>query len=317
MDSIEDYLKRYPRITLPAHKATVKCVRWNPEGNVLASGGKDKMLHMHKVVESNLVYEPLYTNNGHVGDIDQLCWNPANTNLLATASIDKQVKIWDCRNSEPIKTIRSKNENVTISWSNTGSTIAVGDKGDAITFLDTRKGFETERDLKFTFEVGEITWNKECDLFFVTSGDGNIHVLNYQDLQTLLCIDAHASPISCIRFDPTGKRFATGSNDAISSIWDSENLACIHALDRLEWPVKAVSFSYDGRFLASGSEDFIIDIANVYTGQQEASIDVNAPVLTIDFHPKEYIMAYAVNDQEYRDMGTIKVVGFPDERRRY
>lgn len=314
--SIDQQLKRYSRLTLPCHKMNIHSIRWNPEGNMLASGGKDKAMHLHRVAESELVFEQRYSSNGHTNDIDQLCWNPENPNLLATASIDRHVKIWDVRFTEPVASIKLKSENMTVSWSSIGSTIAVADKADLVSFIDTKSGFKIFKDQKFQFEVGEITWNKENDLFFVTSGDGKVYVLSYPDLQPQLVIDAFASPCVCIRFDATGKYFALGSNDAIASIWDSENLACIQAIDRPDWPIKTVSFSYDSKYLASGSEDSFIDIADIHTGEQVTAIDVNSPTLTLDFHPKEYILAYALNEHEYRDVGTIKVVGFPEERRR-
>lgn len=314
--SIDQQLKRYSRLTLSCHKLNIHSVRWNREGNLLASGGKDKTLHLHRVVESELIFEQRYSNNGHTNDIDQLCWNPDSSNQLATASIDRHVKIWDVRYTDPIASIKLKNENMTVCWSNNGSSIAVADKSDVVSCIDVKAGYKVIKDQKFQFEVNEIAWNKENDLFFVTSGDGKIHVLSYPDLQTLLVIDAFASPCVCIRFDATGKYFAVGSNDAIASIWDTENLACIQAIGRPEWPIKTVSFSYDSRYLASGSEDSFIDIADIQTGEQIAAIDVNSPTLTLDFHPKEYILAYALNEHEYRDVGTIKVVGFPEEKRR-
>lgn len=314
--SIDQQFKRYSRLTLPCHKFNIHSIRWNPEGNMLASGGKDKAMHLHRVAESELIFEQRYSSNGHTNDIDQLCWSPENPNLLATASIDRHVKIWDVRYIEPVASIKLKSENMTVSWSSVGSTIAVADKADFVSFIDTKAGFKVFKDQKFQFEVGEITWNKENDLFFVTSGDGKVYVLSYPDLQPQLVIDAFASPCVCIRFDATGKYFALGSNDAIASIWDSENLACIQAIDRPDWPIKTVSFSHDSRYLASGSEDSFIDIADIHTGEQVTAIDVISPTLTLDFHPKEYILAYALNEHEYRDVGTIKVVGFPEERRR-
>lgn len=314
--SLDQQLKRYSRLTLPCHKSNIHSVRWSPDGAYLASGGKDKVMNLHRVAESEIIFEQRYSNNGHSGDIDQLCWNPENSTLLATASMDKHVKVWDIRYVEPVASVRLKNENITVNWSNNGSTIAVADRADLVSFIDTRGGFKVSKDQKFQFEVGEITWNKENDLFFVTSGDGKIHVFSYPDLQTQLVIDAFASPCVCIRFDPTGEYFAVGSNDAIASIWDGENLACFQAIERLEWPIKTVSFSYDSRYLASGSEDHFIDIADIHTGEQVAAIDVNSPTLTLDFHPKDYILAYALDEHEYRDVGTIKVVGFPEKDRR-
>lgn len=32
----------------------------------------------------------------------------------------------------------------------------------------------------FKFEVNEIEWNKASNLFFLTSGDGGIHILEYK-----------------------------------------------------------------------------------------------------------------------------------------
>lgn len=315
--TLDQRLKKYPRLTLPCHKQNIHSIRWNPVGTLLASGGKDKSVHLHKVSESEIVYEQrLGANNGHTGDIDQISWNPENPVLLATASIDRYVKIWDARLAEPIASVKFKNEIMTVCWSYNGSTIAAPDRSEVVSFMDTRAGFRIFKDQKFQFEVNDLTWSKENDLFFVTSGDGNIHVLSYPDLKTLTVIDAFASPCLCIRFDATGDYFAVGSNDAISSIWDSQNFACIQAIDRPEWPVKTVSFSYDSRYLASGSEDSFIDIADIHTGEQVAAIEVNSPTLTLDFHPKDYILAYALNEHEYRDIGSIKVVGFPENHPR-
>lgn len=314
--NIDQQLKRYSRLTLSCHKASVHSLRWNPDGSILASGGKDKCVHLHRITESELHSEQRYSNMGHTNDIDQLCWNPENSNVLATASVDKTVKVWDVRYTDPIMSIKTKNENMTVCWSNDGSTIAVADKGEVVSFIDTRIGYKIVKDQKFQFEVTEITWNKEGDLFFITSGDGKIHVLTYPDLQTQIVIDAFASPCICIRFDPRGKNFAVGSNDAIASIWDAENLACTQTISRLEWPVKTVSFSHDSRFLASGSEDSFIDVTDVLTGQQATYVDVNSPTITLDFHPKEYILAYALDEHDYREVGAIKVLGIPDDRRR-
>ena len=67
-------------------------------------------------------------------------------------------------------------ENINISWSPDGTTIAVGNKEDLVTFIDTRN-FKIRTEMQYKFEVNEIAWNKANDLFFMTSGQGHIHVL--------------------------------------------------------------------------------------------------------------------------------------------
>lgn len=34
---------------------------------------------------------------GHTDSVDQLCWDPKHAELLATASGDKTVRLWDAR----------------------------------------------------------------------------------------------------------------------------------------------------------------------------------------------------------------------------
>ena len=82
-----------------------------------------------------------------------------------------------------------------------------------------------------------------------------------------------------------GRYFATGSADALVSVWDANELACIKTFSRLEWPVRTISFSHDGALLASASEDMRIDIGHVETTQKVAEIAVDSPTFTISWHP--------------------------------
>ncbi|XP_052681797.1 THO complex subunit 3-like [Crassostrea angulata] len=91
----------------------------------------------------------------------------------------------------------------------------------------------------------------------------HIVIDSYPDLKLQHTLNVHTASCICIEFDPKGKYFATGSADALVSIWDVKELACIRTLSRLEWPVRTLSFSHDGKMLASAPEDLIINIAEI------------------------------------------------------
>lgn len=74
------------------------------------------------------------------------------------------------------------------------------------------------------FQVNEIAWNNTSDLFFLTNGQGCVHILNYPDLELQHVLKAHPGTCICIEFDPTGKYFATGSADALGITFCNENL---------------------------------------------------------------------------------------------
>lgn len=161
-----------------------------------------------------------------MGSVDQLCWHATLPDLLSTASGDKTVRIWDVRAGKCSTTINTKGENINITWSPDGNTIAVGNKEDLVTFIDTRT-HKIRAEEQFNFEVNEIAWNNTSDLFFLTNGQGCIHVLSYPSLELQHMLKAHPGTCICIEFDPTGKYFATGSADALVSLWDANELACL------------------------------------------------------------------------------------------
>lgn len=57
-------------------------------------------------------------------------------------------------------------------------------------------------------------------------------VCSYPELKPVQSINAHPSNCICIKFDPTGKFFATGSADALVSLWDVEELVCVRCFSR-------------------------------------------------------------------------------------
>lgn len=66
--------------------------------------------------------------------------------------------------------------------------------------------------------------------------------------------------------------------------------------------------------LASASEDLLIDIAQVETSAKITEIPVETATLTVAWHPKQYLLAYAcdVKDKYSEDSnnGILKVFGY-------
>ncbi|XP_058057173.1 THO complex subunit 3 [Anopheles bellator] len=315
LEELQEYFKGHnkTREASKAHTAKVHSVGWNCDGRRLASGSFDKTVAVFTLDRDRLNKENTY--RGHTGSVDQLCWHASMPDLLSTASGDKTVRIWDVRVGKCATFINTKGENINITWSPDGNTIAVGNKEDLVTFIDTRT-HKIRAEEQFSFEVNEIAWSNGSDLFFLTNGQGCVHILNYPNLELQQILKAHPSTCICIEFDPTGKYFATGSADALVSLWDAEELACLRVFSRLDWPVRTISFSHDGKLLASASEDLIIDIGDTETGEKVSDISVDAATFTVAWHPKQYILAYACDDKDAndrrRDAGSLKVWGFSE-----
>ncbi|KAF9896432.1 THO complex subunit 3, partial [Lobosporangium transversale] len=251
---------------------------------------------------------------GHTDSVDQLRWDPTHPDHLATASCDKTVRIWDARSAKSIHKIDTTGQNINISWSPDGQSIAVGNKEDLISFIDTRT-FKVQKEVPFRVEVNEISWNPAGDLFLLTTGQGSIKVFSYPAMEEVYALEAHTANCYCLEFDPRGRYLATGSADALVNLWDLEDYICVRTFGQLHWPIRTISFSFDGEFIASASEDFAIDISHVETGESVHTVTCFAAMNTVAWHPSKYLLAYAGDEQEMRNgnstmIGNLRIFGF-------
>ena len=112
----------------------------------------------------------LFDFRGHSDAVDQLIWHPTDPDLLATASGDRTVRIWDYRSAKSVTTVNTKGENINITWSPDGKTLAVGNKEDLISFIDV-KSHKIIREEQF--KVCEITSKNFMFLIWSTQRDDN------------------------------------------------------------------------------------------------------------------------------------------------
>ncbi|XP_067928196.1 THO complex subunit 3-like isoform X2 [Watersipora subatra] len=315
IESLPDFFKSNSRIEeAQYHKGKVHSVGWSCDGRKLASGSTDRTVCTYSIDRERLSRDCHF--KGHSDTVDQLTWHPKHPDKLATASSDKSVRLFDARTNKCSSIIQTKGENINLSWSPDGQTIAVGNKEDLITFIDTRT-CKAKFEEQFKLEVNEFSWSKDGSLFFLTTGLGSIIIHSYPDMKLLHTQPAHSSNCICIKFDQSGQYFATGSADALMSLWDISDLTCLRTFSRLVWPVRTISFSHDTQIIASASEDPFIDIASTFTGEQLATIKCEAQTFEIAWHPKRHLLAIAGDEKDRydssKDAGIVKVWGFPGE----
>jgi len=288
---------------------------WNCLGTRLASGSVDQTTRIWNIDHKGL-HAPEIELKGHSDGVDQLCWNPLHPDLLGTASGDKTVRIWDAKASKCIQTIQTKGQNINIAWSPDSYYIAVGNKKDVVSIIDTRT-YKIIRDQKFNFEVNEMAWNRTSEYFLLTTGNGTLEIVKFPSLDRLHSIEAHTGHCYCVEFDPEGRYLATGGADAVVTLWDLSELVCVRTFDRLDSPIRTISFSHNGQFIASASEDLKIDISDVESGEMVAQIKTRAEMNSIAWNPRCLLLAFAGDEKNERgrdagkDAGSVSVFGFP------
>ncbi|KAJ3063710.1 THO complex subunit 3, partial [Rhizoclosmatium hyalinum] len=292
------------------HRSKILSVAWSASGTKLASGSYDhtaKVFSLGECALANIRDAVGVDLKGHSADVDQVKWHPTDDFGLATTSADKTVKVWDVRApAKPSATVQTTGENINIAWSPDGNTIAVGNKDDIITFIDTRTSSVIHTLPPSPYEINEIRWSHSGSLFFMTLGNGTIQVLNPLSSYTpLTSLNAHTSNCYCIEFDPLGRYFAVGSSDSLVTLWDLDELICLRTIGHLDMPIRSLSFSYCGDLIAcSTMDDKVIEIAAVESGESLYSLQVGSTVDQLAWHPSKYIMAYVGDDVTGKSSGS-------------
>ncbi len=77
-------------MTLPGHESDIYAVKFSPDGNLLASCGKDKTIHLYDLREGKL----LRTLKGHSKYVIDIAFSPDGLHLLS-ASLDEEIRLWE------------------------------------------------------------------------------------------------------------------------------------------------------------------------------------------------------------------------------
>eukprot|EP01111_Echinosteliopsis_oligospora_P018896 TRINITY_DN8901_c0_g1_i1.p1 TRINITY_DN8901_c0_g1~~TRINITY_DN8901_c0_g1_i1.p1 ORF type:complete len:356 (+),score=91.44 TRINITY_DN8901_c0_g1_i1:129-1070(+) len=310
MEQIKKILQESKTKDLSGHKQKVHTVAWSGDGKKLATGSTDQSIRVWLFDSVTKEIEL----KGHTDSVDYICWNPTNPNLLCSASADKTIRIWDCRVGKCLNIIPTPGQNLNIAWSPEGKYIAVGDKGDCVSLVDASK-YVIVKNQQFKYEVNEIKWNNTGELFFATTGEGNVEIFQWKpnELTQVRVIHAHTATLICVEFDPLNRYFAVGSADSLVSLWDLKEMICLRTFGEFQFPLRTLSFSFDGQLLAMAGEDDFIDVASVETGEYIHRIPIPSAANAVKWNPTQMVLAYACDEKDHhgRGMKLVHLLGSP------
>ncbi|VDM98363.1 unnamed protein product [Thelazia callipaeda] len=286
-------------------------VSWNCDGTRLASGAEKSVSVI--TFDSSFRTKSIFRGFGHNEQVDQVAFHPSNPYLLASASADKSVRLWDIRQARTHTRLNTKAQNLNVTWSPCGTYLVYGDKEDSLSILDSRS-LKTIKVESLKDEVNEFAFDPSGKYLFVAMGSGQVNIFSAPDVTHRRMLQAHPAQAACvcIAVSPDGRRFAVGASDAICSIWDANELISESNMTRLDYPLRSISFSSDSQLLACASEDHFIDICWAENGNRVHELKVNAETYTCAWHPSAYLLAYAsAPSPESREREiTVNIFGF-------
>ncbi|CAI2165097.1 10232_t:CDS:10 [Funneliformis geosporum] len=165
-----------PIKTLTGHKGPVKCLAYDNSKTYLASGSSDSTVKIWKENKKEI------GSLNHESEVHGLAWSNLKTTskkketgyILATATKDHKVTIWDTENGKKLKELKNNQAIVsTLEFSPNGAFLALGSYDQTLLIIDA-KSFETKISYRTDSPIYRLHWDTLSSKIAFSLANGNV-----------------------------------------------------------------------------------------------------------------------------------------------
>jgi WD40 repeat protein/energy-coupling factor transporter ATP-binding protein EcfA2 len=226
--------------------------------------------------------------------------------VLATASKDRTVKLWDLGEGKLLRTLEGHTEAVTcVALSADGRLVASGSEDHTVKLWDANTGELRGTLANHTGTINGVQFTPDGRTLASASDDGTVKLWNVTVSPERMTLQGHERQALALAYSPDGKWVASAGGERTIRLWDVATGQLRQIVGGVQpGYVLCLAFSADGKTLASagyGREIRLWDVVNRVRGVLEDPDGHTQPVRALDVSPDGTMLASASGD------GTVKL----------
>lgn len=273
-------------------------VAWSPDGQGFAVGSSAGLVHLWGVpgdyVQAALPLDlgaPGMTLSGHLGYVAGVAWSP-DGGLLATASTDRTVRVWEVGTGNALRVLRGHSDDVNaVAWMLDGTRVISGGRDGDVRMWDAAIQPSLVTLGEHADDVSDVAYSPDGAWLATSSLDRTVRVWDAGTGDLALTLVGHDTPARTVTWSPDGQRLVSGDAGGQMIVWDlaapdptaDEARTVIAAHDS---GMAGVAWSPDGTLIATASNDSSVKVWDAVTLRPVRILNAhNSRVTGVDFAP--------------------------------
>ena len=233
--------------------------------------------------------------------------------MLASASEDNNVQLWDPNTQSLLNTLRGHTDKVvSVAFSPDGTLLASASEDNTVRIWDPHAATLQATLRGHTDNVLGVAFNPDGSLLASASADNTVRMWNPKLYTTEGTLRGHTDGVLSVAFNPDGSKLASASIDNTVRLWNPQTAQETASFDHKSH-VLSIAFSPDREILASGSSDGAARLWDLEKEQDIAKLGHESPVRNVAFSPDGSTVYSTSEDGNMRkwEITTVEIV--PEE----
>ncbi|MDX2255881.1 MAG: NB-ARC domain-containing protein [Pseudanabaenaceae cyanobacterium bins.39] len=261
--------------TLQGHSNAVYGIAYNSAQKILVSGHEDQTIKIWdltlnqslNLTSEQITVQPALVLTGHSNRVFSVSLSP-DGNLLASASGDRTIRLWNPQTGENIKTLYGHQSWVwKVLFSPDGKLLASGSYDRTIKIWDMQSGECLQTLVGHPSSLLELSFSHDGKELFSCGYQRSAKRWNLATGECLLSWEADDHDrVWAIAVSPDDRWVVTGGDDRMIKFWDVQTGECLRQFSGHTSQILDLLFTPQGDRLISCSSDRTIKIWDVITG---------------------------------------------------